>query len=515
MAARDVDDARSAPLRALAGDMLAGLSVALVLIPQSLAYADLAGMPPVVGLYASAAPPILAAAFASSPYLQTGPVAITALLTFGALSSIAPPGSPRYVELGLALALIVGVVRIALGLLRAGWLAYLMSQPMLLGFVPAAAVLIASSQTAKALGVPAPPFTSEIADAAWALAHPAAWHPAAVAMSATTALVILGGRRLHALFPGVLVAAAIGIAVSLSGVYSAPVVASIPAGFPPFTSSTVAWTEIPALLLPGSLIALIGFTEAASISRRFASEDRTRWSANREFVSQGVANIAAAFTGGMPCGGSFSRSSVNRLSGARSRLSGAVTGCAVLAFLPLAAVLEPLPLAVLGAIVVVAVLNLLRFRPLVRIWQVSVPQALIAWGTFVATVLLAPRLDLAVLIGIGLSIAVFLWRSLQMEIDLGVDGSDLTITPRGVLWFGTAQRLDTALLDAVATHPAARRLVVDLARLGRIDMTGALVLRSVLDQARLAGLTTEVTGVPPQSRALTARVLDSEDDPIG
>lgn len=502
-------------MRALTGDLFGGLSVAMVVVPQSLAYADLAGMPPVVGLYASAAPPILAALFASSPYLQTGPVAITALLTFGALSTMAPPGSPEYVRLGLALALVVGVARIVLGVLRAGWLAYLMSQPMLLGFVPAAAVLIASSQTAKALGVPPPPYTSEIADAAWALAHPSAWSPAALAMSGMTALVILGGRRVHPLFPGVLVAAAAGIAVSALGAYPGAVVAAIPAGFPPFTAAEIPWRELPGLLLPGLLIALIGFVEAASISRRFASEDRRPWSADREFVSQGAANVAAALTGGMPCGGSFSRSSVNRLSGATTRLSGAVTGFAVLAFLPFAQVLEPLPLAVLGTIVIVAVANLLRLRPLVRIWRVSVPQALIAWGTFAATVLLAPRLDLAVLIGIGLSIAVFLWRSLQMEIDVRADDQRLTFTPRGVLWFGTAQRLDTTLLDSLAAHPRAEHLVVDLARLGRIDMTGALVLRSVLDQARGAGLTTEVTGVPPQSRDLVARVLDPIADPLG
>lgn len=502
--------------RSVSRDVVAGLSVAMVGVPQSLAYADLAGMDPIVGLYAGAVPPILAALFASSPYLQTGPVAITALLTYGALSTMATPGSPEYLGLGLALALVVGVVRVLLGVVRAGWLAYLMSQPMLLGFVPAAAVLIASSQTSKALGVPPPPFENEIVDGVWSLVHPGLWSLPAVAVSVMTAVVILGGRRLHALFPGVLVAAVLGIVISALGFYPGPIVETIPAGFPPFTLLVVPWDRIPELLLSGVLIALIGFTEAASISRRFASEDRTRWSADREFVSQGVANLTAAAFGGMPCGGSFSRSSVNRMSGAVTRLSGGVTGLAVLAFLPFATVLEPLPLAVLGAIVVVAVINLMRFGPLLRIWRVSVPQALIAWGTFLATVLLAPRLDLAVLIGIGLSIAVFLWRSLQLEVDVDVeaDGATLVFTPRGVLWFGTAQRLDTVLIDSLAAYPEADRLVVDLARLGRIDTTGALVLRSVLDQARMAGLRAEVVGIPPQSQNLTERVLNSEKDPL-
>jgi SulP family sulfate permease len=469
----------------------------------------------VVGLYAAAVPLIAAAVFASSPYLGTGPVAITALLTFGALSAIAQPGSPEYVGLGLALALVVGAVRILLGLLRAGWLAYLMSTPMLAGFVPGAAILIAGSQTAKALGTSPPEFGNDIARAVWSLGHPAQWSLAAVVVSMLTAALIVGGRRLHSLFPGALVAAVLAIAASAFGLYSGPTVDSIPAGFPPFTVDDIPWTRLPELVIPGIVIALVGFSEAASISRRFASEDRVQWNANRELISQGVANVAAAATGGMPCGGSFSRSALNRMAGAATRLSGGVTGLVVLVVLPFATIFEPLPLAVLGAIVIVAVAGLIRLGPLVRLWRVSVPQAVIAWATFVATLVLAPRLDIAVFIGVGLSIAVFLWRLMQLEIDVDFQDETLTFTPRGVLWFGTAQRLDTLLVDALAAHPEAQRLVIDLARLGRIDTTGALMLRSVLDQARLAGLAAAVRGVPPQSQALADRVLTPENDPLG
>lgn len=516
-AARDLAPVKHAGTwrRSIPRDVVAGVGVAMVGVPQSLAYADLAGMDPVVGLYAGAVPPILAALFASSPYLQTGPVAITALLTFGALSTMATPGSPEYLSLGLALALVVGVVRVLLGLVRAGWLAYLMSQPMLLGFVPAAAVLIAGSQTSKSLGVSPPSFENEVVAGVWSLAHPGQWSLAAVAMSVMTAMVILGGRRLHALVPGVLVAAVIGIGISAQGLYPGPVLEVIPEGFPPFTLLAIPWGQIPALLLSGVLIALIGFTEAASISRQFATQDRARWSADREFVSQGVANLSAAAFGGMPCGGSFSRSSLNRVSGAVTRLSGAVTGLASLAFLPFVTILEPLPLAVLGTVVVVAVAGLMRIRPLFQLWKVSFPQAVIAWGTFAATLLLAPRLDIAVLIGVGLSVAVFLWRSLQLDIDVTENSKQLTLTPRGVLWFGTAQKLDSTLLDTLATYPEADRIVIDLSRLGRIDTTGALVLRSVLDQARAAGLKAQAAGIPPQSEALTERVLNSEDDRLG
>jgi SulP family sulfate permease len=418
------------------------------------------------------------------------------------------------VTLGLGLALIVGLTRLLLGLLRAGWMAYLMSQPMLLGFVPAAAILIAGSQLPKALGAQVPGYSNEIADAAWALVHPASWNPAAIGITAMSLLVIFGGRRIHVLFPGVLVAALLAIAVSVFGGYPGPVVEHIPAGFPPLTIDDLPWGQLPGLVLSGVLIALIGFTEAASISRRFASEERTRWNPDREFISQGVANLGAACFGGFPCGGSFSRSSVNRMSGARTRLAGGITGLAGLAFLPFAGVLEPLPLAVLGAIVISAVLGLMRFRPLFRLWRVSVPQAVIAWGTFLATVLLTPRLDWAVLVGIGLSIVVFLWRAMQLEIDVTATDGTLRFVPRGVLWFGTAQRLDTALVDALAAHPDAVRLHVQLERLGRIDTTGAMVLRSVLDQARDAGLEATVDGIPPQSQQLTDRILTPAQDPL-
>ncbi|HVE27726.1 MAG TPA: SulP family inorganic anion transporter [Sporichthya sp.] len=499
------------------GDLVAGLSVAVVAIPQSLAYADLAGMPAVSGLYATALPPLVAALFASSPYLMTGPVAVTALLTYGALSSRADPGSPEYMRLGLALALIVGVVRIALGLLRAGWVAYLMSHPVLLGFVPAAALLIATSQTPKGFGVEdAPDYDNQVFSAVWALGHPGHWQAAPMIVAGLTVAVIVLGRRIHVLFPGVLISAVAATAIAAAGGYSGTQIDDIPAGLPPITVDDLPWSDVPSLALAGLVIALVGFTEAASISRRFAAQDRTRWDADREFVSQGAANVAAAFSGGFPCGGSFSRSAVARVSGARTRLAGAITGITVLLFLPFAHILEPMPEATLAGIVISAVFGLLRFRAMWALWRISVPQAVIAWGTFAATLLLAPRIDIAVLIGIGGSLAVFLARALRLDVDVSVletsQGTLLTLTPRGILWFGTAQRLDVAVSDALEAHPGMWRVEFDLSGLGRIDTTGALVLRSALAHARAIGLEAEITRVPPQSAALTARILAAGDE---
>lgn len=485
--------------------MLAGISVALVVIPQSLAYAELAGMPPVHGLYAAALPPLVAALIASSPYLQTGPVAITSLLTFGALSTMATPASEEYVGLGLLLALVVGAARLALGLLRAGAIAYLMSQPMLWGFIPASALLIASSQLPGALGAD-PPGDGVVDSAVWALAHPGSWEPAAVGLSAFALAVILGGRRVHALFPGVLIAVGLAIAFSELGSYDGETVGAIPTGLPPI-SLDLPWSELTTLLVPGVVIALVGFAEPASIARTFAALDRRPWSADREFASQGMANLASGISGGFPVGGSFSRSSLNRLAGARTRLSGAVTGIVVLAFLPFASALSALPRAILSAIVIGAVLNLLRFREPLGLWRYSRPQFAVAFVTFALTLALEPHVERAVMIGIGLSIAVHLWRELQVEVASESSGDELRLVPHGVLWFGAAQRLEDAFLDELTRSPGARRVTIDLSGLGRIDVTGALALRSVVREARRSGLETAVEGGPPQSRELMAAVL--------
>jgi SulP family sulfate permease len=494
------------------GDLLAGVSVALVLVPQALAYAQLAGMPPERGLYAAALPLVAAAAIASSPYLQTGPTAITALLTLGALSPLAQEGTARFVELGLLLALVVGVVRLAVGALRLGVVAYLLSQPLLLGFIPAAAILIGASQLPAALGV-SPPDDGVFRQAGWALGHPGSWEVASIVLALVTAAVVLGAPRVNRLVPGVLLAAIGGIVFTQLAGYDGPVVGAVDVGLPP-VSLELPWGEIHRLLLPGLVIALVGFAEASSIARTFAALERRPWDADREFASQGLANVVAGATGGFPVGGSFSRSALNRLAGARTRLSGAVTGLIVLAFLPFAHVLSDLPRAVLAGIVIAAVAGLVRLVPILRLWRFSIPQFGVAVVTFALTLALAPHIERALLVGIGLAIAVHLWRELALDIDTSTDGDTLHLRPLGVLWFGTARSLEQSFLGLLAAHPDARRLAVHLDGLGRIDLSGALALRSLLEDARRAGLEVDVLDVPPRARRVVERVIEREEDPL-
>jgi sulfate permease, SulP family len=491
--------------------VIAGVSVALILIPQSMAYAELAGLPAHHGLYAAALPPILASFFASSPYLQTGPTALTALLTLGALVPLAVVGTAEYVALAAGLALVVGIVRFLVGFLKGGWLSYLLSRPMLTGFTSAAAILIMASQLPEALGSAAPD-GGVLARAGWSITHPGSWETASVVLALVTVLLVRGGRKIHPLLPGVLIAAAVGLAFSMLTEYAGATVGEIPTGLPPF-SVDLPWSRFSSLILPGAVIALVGFAEVASISRAFASEDRQRWNANREFLSQGAANLAAAFSGGLPVGGSFSRSGLVRLSGGRTRWSGLVTGLVVLLFLPFAGMLAPLPKAILAGIVLAAVWSLLKPRELIALWPASRPQAVVGWGTFAFTLLLAPHIEKAVLLGVALAGAVHLWRESKPGVRTRREGNTLHLEPSGVLWFGSAPALEDAFLERLAEEPDVTHVVVHCKGLGRIDLTGALGLAELLEQVTRAGLEMEIEGVPEHAlRVLKSAGIEPSDD---
>ena len=481
-----------APRPAVA-DVVAGISVALVVIPQSLAYAQIAEMPVVTGLFASALPLIAFAFFASSPYLQTGPVALTSLLTLAALQGAGfTAENPNYVVLGSLLALIVGGFRLLLGVFRLGWVAYLISEPVRQGFTSAAALIIISSQLPKALGasLDAPADGSTVGRAVWSILHPGSWSVGALGLSAITLVVMLGGRRLHRLFPGVAIAVLIGLAFSSlvpDSVLTIEDSSPIPEGLPSF-SFDLPWADTGALLIGGLIIALVGFAEPASIARQFAKEDKTIWNANRELAASGVANVTAAVTGTFPVGGSFSRSSVNRLSGAKTRWSGGVTGLVVLAFLSFASVLNGLPQAVLGAIVIGAVLGLVKPLALLGLWKESPLEAGLAWITFIATLILAPAVQWAVLIGVALTFIAHFAMPLRLEASEGQSAelesnSGVVVKPVGMLWLVSYRVFEEQLRAIAADHNG--DLVVDFGNDGDVDPAVEAIVQRVNAEAQL------------------------------
>ena len=496
---------RDVPTRPVLGDVVAGVSVGVVLIPQAVAYAALAGLPPTTGLLAGLAAPIAAAFFASSPYLATGPVAITSLLVLGGLTGLADAGSAQYVALAALLALFVGVIRLLLGLAGGGVLAYLMSQPVLVAFTAAAALLIVLTQIPAAVGLPSD--SNRPGEAAYdALVDPSAWSASAVLFFVVTVGAMLVVRRLPAAFPIVPLIVLLALVLSSTTGLGGPVVGAVtvqgipnPLGLP--------WSDSLRLIVPALVIALVGFAEPAAISRKLAAEDRQHWSADRELVSQGVANLAAGVAGGYPVGGSFSRSTLARSTGARTRWNGLVAGLLVLAFLPFAGLLENLPRSVLAGIVIASVVRLVDPRPMLRFWRLGRVQFATAAVTFVSALVLAPRLDIAVIIGVGLATLVHLWRELHLRVPAGYEDGVLNVHPFGVLYFASAPGLEDAVNNLLAQHPDTQRLRVHLDGLGRLDVTGALALKTLLREARDAGITAEICTVPPQLRRITRRVL--------
>lgn len=495
-----------------ASDILAGLSVALVLIPQSMAYAELAGLPPQVGLFAAALPPLFAAPFVSSPYLQTGPVALTSLLTFGALEGIDEPFSARYVALAALLAVMVGVFRMLLGAIRLGTVAYLLSNPVLSGFTTGAAILIVASQFPRAVGADLED-NGVLGTAFDAITSPGEWNSTAIVFSVVTATLMLGGRRMHPLFPGVLIAVLASVVLSRVIDYDGPVIGELPGDFPQLQLD-LPWGSTPGLIPAAAAIALVGFAEPSSIARAFAAQDRQTWNANREMFSQGVANLVSGLSGGFPVGGSFSRSSLNRLAGATSGWAGATTGVTVLLVLPLTPLAESLPRAVLAALVITSVVKLINLRRLVVLVRESWPQGVVGFGTLAATLGFAPRVERGVLVGVVLAISVHLYRELTVTVSHQIRAGTLTVRPQGVLWFATVPQIERLVRTNVAEHPEITTVRFDLSGVGRLDYTGAATLELVIATLRASGVKSKIVNIPPGAkRAARIHLSETIDDP--
>lgn len=492
------------PSRPAPGDLAAALSVALVLVPQAFAYATIAGLDPVYGLYAAVAAPLAGALVGSSPYLQTGPVAVTSLLTFGALAPLAEPRSLQFASLAAVLALVVGVVRVALGLVGAGPVAYLMSQPVVVSFTTAGALLIIGTQVPGLVGVQVEA-DNPLLGAVTALADPVSWSRADVLLGLTALALLLGGRRVWRLFPGALVAVVAGTVWSRAVGYDGAVVGDVVLELR--TPRGVALGDLASLIVPGVVIAVVGFAEPASIARRYAALDRQPWDSNREFVGQGLANLASGAVGGFPVGGSFSRTGLNRMSGAKTRWSGALTGLLVLPLLPLVGHLAALPISVLAGLVIGSVVSLVDVRTPLLYWRWSKPQLAVGLVTAVSTMVAAPRVERGVLLGVAAALAVHLWREMRVVVPADAEDGALHLRPTGVLYFGSAPAVERALNQHISDHPDVKRVVVHLDAVGRLDLTGALMLRDLREEVVAAGRTFEVRGARDHASRILDRVL--------
>jgi sulfate permease, SulP family len=508
------------------GEMLAGLTVGLTVIPQGVAYAQLAGMPLITGVYASLLPALVAAIWGSSPRLSVGPTALSALLVFASLQPLAQPGSPQWVMLAIWLALLTGGLQILLGLGRFGWLLSLISTPVMTAFTQAAALLIMLSQLPALAGWPVA--------ASWLQG----WqnlNPAALAFGLGTLLALGLIRRLSRLLPAVLVVMMASAGISRAIGFEASggaVVGALPAGLPALAlPSWPGWDTLSALAWPTLVLTLVSFLETASSAKVDHDSGESRWRPDRDLVAQGLAKLASALSGAFPTSSSFSRSALNLYAGAKTAWASvfSVVTVAVGLFV-LMPVLHHVPQAVLSAIVIASVWGVLKPARLWQVWRVSKVEAGIAGATLVGTLIWAPRLHWGVALGMVLALIHFLYQRLHpriIEVGVHVDGRLRDrhvwqlppIAPRTLalrmdadLDFGSAAALETWLGDALAAQPEARHVVLLAQPINHVDASGVELFDRLRQRLSAQGRVFHVVGLklPVERRLRAAGTLSPE-----
>lgn len=403
--------------KTLRADLIAGVTVALVLIPQSMAYAELAGLPPYYGLYAALIPGIIAALWGSSKLLATGPVAVVSLLTASSLTPFADVGSPEFPVLAIMMALLVGLIQLTFGVLRLGSLINLLSHSVILGFVNAAALIIGLSQLNKIFGI-AMPHSGHFANDIWVMLQGIGnTHVATLVMGVSALTLMLAIRKIQPKFSGVLVAVAVTTFASWAIGFEAQggkVVGEIPPGLPALSIPQIDLQRTADLISSAIIIAMIGFLEAISIAKAIAAKTGDQVNPNQELIGQGLANVAGSLSQAFPSGGSFSRTAVNLNAGAVTGMSSVFTGAVVLiTLLFLTPLFYHLPESVLAAVVMMAVTVLISFKAIKQVWKESKQDGVVVVVTFAVTLGFAPHLNVGILAGAGLALGLYLYRTLN------------------------------------------------------------------------------------------------------
>lgn len=482
-------------------DLIVGFTVALVAIPQALAYAQLAGLPAYVGLYASLLPSIVGALWGSSAQLNTGPVALTSLLTASALSPLATPGSDTWLILAVQLALLAGILQLTFGMLRLAHFADLLSHPVLHGFINACSLLIITAQLPTLLGLPSAgqrPFVEALADLVRALPDV---HLPSLALGGGAVVLLLILQRLKMGGPGVLAVvaglAAVGWATGFEQT-GGRVVGALPDHVLAFSLPRADWAQITDLLPSAFVLALVSFIEAMSSCKLASARTGERWDGNQEMIGQGLAKLTASFCQAYPVSGSFGRSAFLLAAGARTGVASVVGSLVVLAAL----LLMPEPIAhiprpVLAAVILVTLIRLLSVAQLREAWRAGHDDGLAGTVAFVATLAFAPHVEIGILSGLLLSLALLIYRSMTPRVALlgrhpdGTwrDAARFHLKPPhpaltllrfdGPLHFVNAATFEDAILAATREHPQMRVLVLACAGINAIDASGVDALRRI------------------------------------
>ena len=494
----------------LLNEATAGITVALMVIPQGVAYAALAGMPLITGIYAALFPALVAVLFSSSARLSVGPTALTSLLVGASLAPLAVPGSREWVSLAVWLTLLSGAMQVLLGAARFGWLLRLVNSPVLMGFTQGAAVLITLSQLPALLGFTGRSF-------AQALQGPPP-DLIAIAFGLCGMAMLWLGKRFTPRFPTTMALVALAAALSYAVSYAlrgGAVIGALPSGLPSlYLPMGLSWNELGALLLPAFLVTLVSFLETASSAKVDNARAGTLWNENQDLIGQGLGKIASGLSGSFPTSSSFSRSAITLYAGAKSQwstvVSVAVVAAALLWAMPL---LYHVPQAVLAAIVATATIGLLKPSAFVALWRISRIEAAIAFGTFVLTIATAPSIYWGVLGGLLAALAHYMYRHLHpriVEVGLHPDGSlrDRHLLSLPVLApnlyalrmdaeldFASASTLERAITTAVAERPGLTDVCLFAHPINRVDLTGAEVFGSIRRALEGRGIRLHVSGL--------------------
>lgn len=514
----------------LVKDSLAAVIVTLMLVPQALAYALLAGLPPEMGLYASMLPLVLYAIFGTSASLAVGPVAVAALMTASALSSFATPGSPEYIGAALVLAALSGVMLIAMGVLRLGFLVNFLSHPVISGFITASGILIAISQLKHILGVEAA--GHNVIELLGALFSQ--WQQ----VNLITLLIGLGvwgyllvcRKRLNAWLMAIgILASASGLMVKAApisavmvttllawhfnlGQYGVDLVGFVPSGLPAITLPSLDQSLWLGLLPAALLISLVGFVESVSVAQTLAAKRRQRIDPNQELIALGMANLGAGVSGGSPVSGGFSRSVVNFEAGAATPLAGAFTALGiVLSTLLLTGLLAFLPTATLAATIIVAVGTLIDLPAVKRTWQYSRSDGVAMVATLLLTLL--HSVEVGIISGVVLSLGLHLYRTSQPhsavvgrvpgtehfrnvkrhEVETDQHVAMLRIDES--LYFANARYLEDTVMALAARSPSLKHIVLTCQAVNVIDASALESLEAINGRLKDAGATLHLAEV--------------------
>lgn len=514
----------------LSSDLLAAVIVTIMLIPQSLAYALLAGLPAEVGLYASIAPLVIYAVFGTSRTLAVGPVAVASLMTAAAVGKIAAQGTPEYLGAAIAMAVASGIILLSMGLLRLGFIANFLSHPVISGFITASGILIATGQLPTLLGIKARGETlpellkqmfEKLGDINVITMLIAAFALTFLWWSRAKLKDLLIAKGMGKMAAGAIARAAPVFAVAATtfaawafnlGSHGVSLVGEIPSGLPVPSLPPMDPELWKMILVPAAMIGIVGYVETVSVAQTLAAKRRQRIDPDQELIALGAANIGAGISGGFPVTGGFARSVVNFDAGAQTPAAGAFTAIGMaLATLFLTPLLFNLPKATLAATIVVAVLTLVDLKAPRRTWHVSRADGAAMLATISLTLLMGVEVGIAA--GVGLSILLHLWRSSRPHVAIigQVPGTehyrnilrhDVITVPEVVsirvdeaLYFPNARFLEDTVLAKVAENKEIKHIVLNFMAVNDIDSSAIESLEAIYERLKDAGVALHLSEV--------------------